>query len=286
MRSLSRSAGSRRCRGSSRYAPRRAPHGLDARADPEPVEAFGDDVWQRGVGAVESHQHEGERRGGGMQSLGRLVHHGHRRDGARVLDRDPLAALGPVALAVAERRHDHALTRDALAPDATLVTQAGEEAADGLPGRVLVGKLHRPVGEHGRDGGSGHRPGWVVHRTSVCQGRRRSHVPGARRARVRRVRTGRPRGTPDETPASLARLGSMVEAEGVVVPARPSATVPVASRRSLLVHARIDRQIELARHPGGLSTLVSVALLYSDLSSVRLVASGRKLMTTRQVVGG
>src|SRR6516225_8173831 len=99
----------------------RLPHGLDARADAQPLESPGHDVGQGSVGAVELHQDEREGRPGGMQALDGLVHDGDGRDDAAARDGDPLATLRTGGLRVAERRDHDALTRDALSPDPALV---------------------------------------------------------------------------------------------------------------------------------------------------------------------
>src|SRR5689334_23752231 len=89
-----------------------------------------------------------------MEALDAIVHDGDGGDGPGRRDLDPLAARRAVGLGVADRRDDDAEPGDALSPDLLLLLQAGEEAADGLAGRVLVGKLGDDVETQHGDGGA------------------------------------------------------------------------------------------------------------------------------------
>src|SRR5262245_65473728 len=85
-----------------------------------------------------------------MEAVDGLVDDRDRGDDAGRLHLDPFTAGGAVDLGVAEGRNDHPEAADPLAPDPLLLLQPGEEAADRLAGRVLVGELGDDIEAHHR----------------------------------------------------------------------------------------------------------------------------------------
>src|SRR5690349_2172687 len=111
------------------------PHRFDARADLQSIEIVAHDVRQRGVGAVEFDQDEGERDVAGMEMIDRFE---DARDGGHAAggsDFDPALARRGIELGVAEWWDDDAGFSGALTPDLFLFLEPGEEASNGLTGR-------------------------------------------------------------------------------------------------------------------------------------------------------